>query len=207
MKHSIILLFALMAACSPSNNPFVEVEPTTTDPVIRARELNDSAIDLFTKNQKLNGDAALLIFDDAMALDSTYDKPLINKIAVLMQLRRFDEATKVAEKLHKLRPVDAELTALSGWLYRLQSDTANAVVYFGEAIKQLENQLVNLDANAPVYQMQANKLALLYWAIGNKEKCEALAPGMTTEEMPTDEAIAAQFWLSIRPESTETVED
>lgn len=199
MKYSFLILFSLLLACK--GNPFQEEKPTTTDPVIRARELNDSAIDLFTKDEKL-GDRALLVFEDAMKLDSTYDKPYINKIAVLMQLKRFAEARDAAEGLRKLRPTDADLLVLNGVLFRLDGDSANAVEYFSAASGMYQNSLSNLDSLAPVYATESNKLALVYWLLGNTAEAEKLAPGMTSEERPSDELIAAEFWKNLRPAET-----
>lgn len=197
MKY-ILLALPLFFACE-SGIPFKEVEPTTTDPVIRARELNDSAIDLFAKNQAY-GDNALAVFDAAIALDSHYDKPHINKIAVLMQLRRFEAAQQSAESLRLLRPADADLLVLSGMLYRLEGDSANSLEYFHAATGMYQNNMGNLDTLAPVYLAEKNKLALVYWILGNHVEAEHHAPGMTSEERPSDETIAAEFWKGLRPE-------
>lgn len=202
MKYSYLLIAGLLFSCSPSNNPFQDVEPTTTDPVIRARELNDSAIDLFSQGERL-GDAALDVFDQAIALDSNYDKPHINKIAVLMQLRRFNDAQKVTESLLSKRSTDPNLMALAGMLYRLDGDTANALIYMDLAVNTFKGQMNNLDSLGPVYQSHQSSMALLYWLMGNTEACEKYAPGMTSEERPEDASIAAQFWISVRPEETE----
>ncbi|MHB1278088.1 MAG: hypothetical protein ACYC1Q_06790 [Bacteroidia bacterium] len=197
MKY-ILLALPLFFACE-GGMPFKEAEPTTTDPVIRARELNDSAIDLFTKNAAY-GDNALVVFDASIALDSSYDKPHINKIAVLMQLRRFEAAQKAAETLRLLRPADADLLVLTGMLFRLDGDSANALEYFSAATGMYQNNIVNLDTLAPVYEGEKNKLALVYWIIGNNAEAEHHAPGMTSEERPTDEIIAAEFWKGLKPE-------
>ncbi|HCS20590.1 MAG TPA: hypothetical protein DIW47_08520 [Bacteroidetes bacterium] len=197
MKY-ILLALPLLFACE-GKLPFKEVEPTTTDPVIRARELNDSAIDLFTKNSAY-GDNALAVFDASIALDSSYDKPHINKIAVLMQLRRFDAAQKAAETLRLLRPADADLLVLTGMLFRLEGDSANAVEYFSAATGMYQNNMANLDSLAPVYQGEKNKLALVHWIMGHNAESERYAPGMTSEERPTDEIIAAEFWKGLQPQ-------
>ena len=199
MKYALIFSLIFLFACDTNILP--EEEPTTTDPVIRARELNDSAIDLFAKDQRY-GDNALQIFDDALALDSTYDKPYINKIAVLMQLRRFAEASQASETLRKMRPTDADLLVLTGVLFRLDGDTANSIEYFNSAIPMYQNSMSNLDSLAPVYQAERNKLALTYWLIGRMDETEKLVPGMTQEERPSDEQIAAELWINLRPEET-----
>jgi|GEM_PF-2295963 len=204
MKYSLILLPLFLFACDTNILP--KEEPTTTDPIIRARELNDSAIDLFSKNERY-GDAALQIFDDALALDSSYDKPYINKIAVLMQLRRFDKAHEASETLRKMRPADADLLVLTGILFRLDGDSANSIEYFNTAIPMYQNGLSNLDSLAPVYQTLRNKLALTYWLLGNSAETERLVPGMTKEDRPGDEQIAAELWINLRPEETSVTYD
>jgi len=204
MKYTFILLAFFLFACDTNILP--EEEPTTTDPVIRARELNDSAIDLFAKDQRY-GDNALKIFDDAVALDSTYDKPYINRIAVLMQLRRFAEASQASETLRKMRATDADLLVLTGVLFRLDGDSANSIEYFNSAIPVYQNSMNNLDSTAPVYQAERNKLALTYWLLDRPEETEKLAPGMTQEERPTDEQIAAELWINLRPEETSVTYD
>lgn len=196
MKY-ILLALPLFFACD-GGIPFKDVEPTTTDPVIRARELNDSAIDLFTRNPAY-GDNALAVFDASIALDSSYDKPQINKIAVLMQLKRFEAAQKAAETLRQLRPADADLLVLTGMLFRLDGDSANAGEYFSAATGMYQNNMANLDSLAPVYAGERNKLALVHWIMGNNVKAEHYAPGMTAEVRPTDETIAAEFWKGLQP--------
>ncbi|MBI1221675.1 MAG: hypothetical protein GC180_03640 [Bacteroidetes bacterium] len=205
MKLKYLIILGLFAACSPSNNPFQETEPTTSDPHIRASELNDSAIDLFSKGNRF-GEDALLVFDRAIVLDSTYDKPQINKIAVLMQLRRLEEAEKVALELSKIHSVDPNLLALSGMLYRMQGDTANALIYLDMAVNMFKDQLNNLDSIGPVYTSHKNSIGLLYWLMGNTKASEEFAPGMTSEEAPSDEMIAAQFWMSIQPDDLESAD-
>ena len=192
------ILFGLFILTACNGNPFAKIEPTTTDPVVRARELNDSAIDLFTKGVRY-GEDVLRIFDQAQALDSNYDKPIINKIGVLMQLSRFDEAREVCFELSEKRTNDADVLALTGMLYKISGDEANAEVYLTEGCTQLKNNISNLDSTGPIYASQINKLALLYWLTNNPEETERLAPGMTKEEKPTDNAIAAELWKSIRP--------
>jgi len=204
MKYALIFSLLFLFACDTNILP--EEEPTTTDPVIRARELNDSAIDLFAQDERY-GDNALKIFDDAMALDSTYDKPYINRIAVLMQLGRFTEASQASETLRKMRPMDADLLVLTGVLFRLDGDSANSVEYFNSAIPVYQNSMNNLDSTAPVYQAERNKLALTYWLLGRLEETEKLAPGMTQEERPTDKQIAAELWINLRPEETSVTYD
>ncbi len=196
MKY-ILLALPLFFACD-GGMPFKDVEPTTTNPVIRARELNDSAIDLFTRNPAY-GDNALAVFDASIALDSSYDKPQINKIAVLMQLKRFEAAQKAAETLRQLRPADADLLVLTGMLFRLDGDSANAGEYFSAATGMYQNNMANLDSLAPVYAGEKNKLALVHWIMGNNAQAEQYAPGMTAEERPTDETIAAEFWKGLQP--------
>ncbi len=203
MKYFLIFSLLFLFACDAHILP--EEEPTTTDPVIRARELNDSAIDLFSQDQRY-GDNALEIFDAAIALDSSYDKPYINKIAVLMQLRRFDQARIASETLRKMRPTDADVLVLTGVLFRLDGDSANAVEYFNTAIPMYQNSLSNLDSLAPVYHAINNKLALTYWLIGRVDETERLTPGMTQEARPGDEQIAAELWINLRPEETSVYE-
>lgn len=198
MKY-LLLALPLFFACDGGMSFIKEVEPTTTDPIIRARELNDSAIDLFTKDARY-GDNALVIFDESIKLDSNYDKPHINKIAVLMQLKRFEAAQKASEALRQLRPSDADLLVLNGMLFRLEGDSANAVEYFSAATVMYQNRMANLDSLAPVYEAERNKLALVHWIMGNMKEAEHYAPGMTTEERPTDEMIAAEFWKGLKPE-------
>ncbi len=204
MKYTFILLAFFLFACDTHILP--EEEPTTTDPIIRARELNDSAIDLFAKDQRY-GDNALQIFEDALALDSSYDKPYINKIAVLMQLRRFDQAHIASEALRKMRPTDADLLVLTGILFRLDGDSANSIEYFNTAVPMYQNSMNNLDSTAPVYLAERNKLALTYWLLNRPEETERLAPGMTQEERPSDEQLAAELWINLRPEETSVTYD
>jgi len=199
LNRIIFLLLSISILSSCQDNSLFKEEPTTTDPVIRARELNDSAIDLVSENIK-NSDAALAVFDASYQLDTLYDKPLINKIAVLMQLKRFQEAGEVADKLLSLRPIDADLHVLRGLLYRITGDDANASAFLGQGLQLYKNSLSNLDSNGPIYMAEKNKLALVYWILNQPEQTEQLAPGMTKEEKPTDEEIAAEFWKSLRPQ-------
>src|SRR5688500_18323732 len=115
-----ILLYSLcfLALSCKNTNPFKEVEPTTTDPVIRARELNDSAIDIVTASIRL-AEPALVLFDEASALDSTYDKPVLNKLGIYLQLKKFEEAKVCCERLRQMRPHDADLVVCAAMVYRM----------------------------------------------------------------------------------------
>lgn len=197
-RFNLWLISGLWILIACNGNPFEKVEPTTTDPVVRARELNDSAIDLFSRGDRF-GEDALRIFNEAHDLDSNYDKPIINKIAVLMQLRRFDDAKIVCNELLNKRPNDADVLALIGMLYKISGDEANAEAYFNEGCNQLKNNIGNLDSTGLAYSAHINKLALLYWVSNQPDETERLVPGMTKEEKPSDHAIAAEFWKNIRP--------
>ncbi len=196
MKRNVWMLGALLAlAC----NPFGETEPTTTDPVIRARELNDSAIDLVSKDIRY-ADYAIAVFDDAIALDSTYDKPLINKLGLQLQLERYEAALETAEKLRVLNWVRGDVLACTGMIYRILGDTANMTEYLYASSKSYQQELSNLDTAGPVYRTTATELALVYLLLDKREESEKWAKGMGSEELPDDRRIAAEFWKSIQPE-------
>lgn len=199
-----ILLYSLslLALSCQNTNPFKEIEPTTTDPVIRARELNDSAIDLVTASIRL-AEPALAIFDEASALDSTYDKPVLNKLGIYLQLKKMDEAKVCCERLRQMRPYDADLLVCEAMVYRMDGDTANSMAYLSSAQQMYRDRMSNLDSTAPVYHHEANKLALVLWLCGQPAEAEKLVPGMTKEELPGNDLIAAEFWKSMQPEPTQ----
>lgn len=106
-----------------------------------------------------------------------------------------------------MRPTDADLLVLTGILFRLDGDSANSIEYFNTAVPMYQNSMNNLDSTAPVYLAERNKLALTYWLLNRPEETERLAPGMTQEERPSDEQLAAELWINLRPEETSVTYD
>lgn len=138
MKYLILFFLAVLGtSCEQltKNNPFKDIEPTTTDSVIRAKELNDSAITVAQKDLKRYGVYAIEVFDQAIAMNPTYVKPLVNKLGIQIQLRKYDDALATSESLMKLKPNSHQVYLIRGILYRLKNDGINAGAEFDFADK------------------------------------------------------------------------
>ncbi len=122
------------------NNPFKDIEPTTTDSSLRARELNDSAISIAAKDMTRQGRYAVEVLDDAIALDPSYIKPQVNKLGILLQMKKYKDALPATEGLVKLKSEDPAVYLIRGMLYHMNGEPANASAEI-EFAERLSNQL------------------------------------------------------------------
>ncbi|TNE79963.1 MAG: hypothetical protein EP332_09425 [Bacteroidetes bacterium] len=108
------------------NNPFIDKEPTTTDSTLRARELNDSAITVAAKDMTRYGRNALEVLDASIALDPSYDKPQVNKLGILLQMKKYKDALAASDGLVKLKSNEPAVYLIRGMLYHMIGEAANA---------------------------------------------------------------------------------
>lgn len=131
------------------NNPFKDVEPTTTDSSLRARELNDSAITVAAKDITRFGRNAVEVLDESIALDPSYIKPQVNKLGIQLQMKKYKDALATTEPLVKLKKDDAAIYLIRGMLYHMNGEPANASAEI-EFAERLSNQLDS--SKAGLYQ-------------------------------------------------------
>lgn len=131
----------LFSSCQQlvDNNPFVEKEPTTTDSTLRARELNDSAITVAAKDITRFGRNAVEVLDESIALDPSYDKPQVNKLGILLQMKKYKDALESTETLVKLKANEPAIYLIRGMLYHMIGEAANASAEI-EYSERLSNQ-------------------------------------------------------------------
>lgn len=126
MKNLILLLFiAGLQCCTTGKKENPEYNP-------RAIELNKKGQLLI---QQYKRDSALILFDQATAVDSTYYLAYSNKIGIYLARKEFDKALLASEEVVKKKTDSAEGWFMAGLLNEHQGNNEKALAYYMKSIE------------------------------------------------------------------------
>ena len=98
---------------------------------LRAKELNDSALNSIFHGQSY--ETAIALLDKALQIDSNYLMALANKYSFELALHQYDQAIHTAEKMLKIKPQVPKYSFSTGLAYFLAGDSLSSQKYFKEA--------------------------------------------------------------------------
>jgi tetratricopeptide (TPR) repeat protein len=126
LKFILILLLFGLFACGQTGGKH------TINPY--AIKLNDSAARMTFQMTDSGYQKAILLLDQATAIDSNYFLAYYNKLIFQSQLGQYDKALATSKNLIRIRPGAPDLHLTSGALYEKIGDTVSAKYNFEEAL-------------------------------------------------------------------------
>jgi len=153
MTERIIIILLTVVIYSCSNNR----QADRFDP--KALELDSKAADL-TMNGK--EDSALILYDQALQIDSTYYPAYNNKANIYLNKGFPDSAIIQLEKTLKLKPDFAEIWSFVGMLYDNKGDTLKAKRYYEKSITLYTVRIENPDRTSKKDITRSNRLNRAY---------------------------------------------
>lgn len=131
MRNILIgLLVIQFYSCSRSQNT-IENNP-------QAVQLNIKALDYLIRSDY---DTALLIFDQAIAIDPSFDLPYRNKYRIYFVQKDFKNALITSEALIKIYPEKAEWWLNGGMILDKLGNSGQAKEYYLKALEIIENDI------------------------------------------------------------------
>ncbi|MBX9850255.1 MAG: hypothetical protein K2X86_00680 [Cytophagaceae bacterium] len=151
--------------------------------------LNSKAIQIIEAGKE-NGDttSSLLKADSilsiAMSLDSMQVQTYINKAKTLCNLKKYDEAISVIEKLKSLKENYAEAYAFQGFVYETIGEKEKALKEYSASYNAYEKRIEKKKDN--LYD-RVNKVIMLMFLYKENEAKEEMAK--TLNDYPNDDIV------------------
>lgn len=137
-------------------------------------ELNNKAVKLL-QNKSL--DSALVLFDQAIALDSTYYLAHSNKVGIFMVKKEPEKALAEIETAIRLKPDLAEGWVSAGMFHEGMGDSLTAQAYFKKSVELFDQRILNPEKAEQVFGNKVNRavsLILLGKEMEGKEELSKL---------------------------------
>jgi len=157
MKKLIIISFLILFASCSSKKEFNE----------KSIQLNNEASEKIRTEDYVS---ALNLLNESIKLDSSYYTAYDNKIVLLLQLNKYDEAIKTNKLLLNHEPDLAESHFFLGMLYDIQGDSIKAIHSYKNAIRIYKNRITK----GKMVEANELNLALAYKLVGDKEQANKL---------------------------------
>ncbi|MEO1054351.1 MAG: hypothetical protein AAFX87_27180 [Bacteroidota bacterium] len=148
MKNfSLVVILLIAVSCGPNNDhtKFETQEDAKTDyqPNPKSIELNNKALEITTFNfdDSIKVDSAIMLLDQATALDSLYFLGYVNKIMFLMMKNDFSRSLETNQRIRELRPKQPKWIIQSALIFELLGDLDKANTEYRKGIKAYENML------------------------------------------------------------------
>lgn len=140
-----LLLIVGLISCKHGKEQNLKFNP-------QAIELNNQALKI---SHNFKYDSAMNLYDQAIALDTNYYFPHLNKIGIYIGLREYDKAIYESELVIRKKPDLAESWFLAGCLIEYQGDNEKAMKYYLTSIDIFTDRINNPDKQKDI---KANKL-------------------------------------------------
>lgn len=124
----------------------------------QAIELNNKAVKLL---QNGNYDSALVLFDQAIALDSTYYVAHTNKVGIFMVKKEPRKALAEIETAIKLKPDAAGGWELAGMFHDGMGDSIAAQSCYKKSIELIDQQISKSENAKQTFAFRENRSVLL----------------------------------------------
>lgn len=126
----------------------------------KAKELNDSAVRLFS--QTMQGDTAIKLLNKALQIDSNYLAALYNKFSFESGLKQYDKAIITANHILRIQPQNPLLYFSVAMMYFISGDTISSKNYFNEAEIEVNNLLDTMAHTNKTYNdLLVNKVFIM----------------------------------------------
>lgn len=158
MKSILSLLTVIIFIGCTSSSPYKK----------EAIALNNKATQLFLTNP----DSALILFDEAIALDSSYHLPIQNKANLLIDQRRYEEAKVAVDELLAKKEYPKALQMKGMLLEKLGDDTEEAQLTYKKALTIHQNHIDTLPENKIAAENMS--IALTYFLLGDTTQAKKL---------------------------------
>ncbi len=146
MKHLILFLTIVgFISCNTTKKENPEYNP-------QAVEMNNKGAKLL---QHFKRDSALILFDQAIAIDNSYYLPHSNKIGIYLVKKEYEKALHESEMVIQLKPDLAEAWFMAGLLNEHQGNDKKALTYYKKSIRIFTDRINNPDKEKDI---NANKL-------------------------------------------------
>ena len=157
---AFLLFFGLHAFGQQSEKKEHSINP-------KARRLNDSAVAVVRRSHDF--EKAILLLDEATAIDSNYLTAFSNKLTFQYQTKQFDKALITAKSLHRIMPDAASYIMMLGVIYEEKGDTVSSKKYFNEAAKRYDNMLDTMNKTNKSYEALLFSKALNLILLGQEQ--------------------------------------
>jgi tetratricopeptide (TPR) repeat protein len=151
-----------------------------------AIKLNDSAARMTFQMNDSGYQKAILLLDQATAIDSNYFLAYYNKLIFQSQLKQYDKALVTSKNLIRIRPMAPDLHLTSGELYEEIGDTVSAKYNFQLALSLYNSILDTMSVGNRHYDMlfmnKAIDLIMLGEQIQGHELLKQLYDRQTDED-------------------------
>jgi len=175
MKETLIIILFLFTSC---NNIKDQFNPKSV-------ELNNQAIKMMQQGMMSDGrekeeyySKALNLFDKAIEIDSSLINSYDNKINILVDLSRYNEAIEVLDLKLIRQPDLAEGYFLLGLLFEAISDTVNGYKFYNKSIDLFEERI----SQGKMVEVNEINLAGSYIMINEEEKGNKLLEKYLSDE-------------------------
>lgn len=154
------LTFSFLVACSGGDKKR-EYHP-------QAIELNDQAVELMQRHEY---DSAVMLLDQAIALDANYELPHSNKLGIYIRNQRWDKALEESEQYVQKKPDAAEGCTMAGMLHESLGDTATAKQYYTKSIALFDERINNPEKKDQIRENKLNR-AFSFLLLGQEAKAK-----------------------------------
>jgi tetratricopeptide (TPR) repeat protein len=199
LKFTLILLLVGLFSCGQTGSNH------TINPY--AKKLNDSAVRMTFQMNDSSYQKAILLLDQATAIDSNYFVAYYNKLIFQSQLKQYDKALVTSNNLIRIRPMAPDLHLTCGELYEKISDTVSAKYNFQTALSLYDSILDTMSVGNRHYDMlfmnKAIDLIMLGEQIQGHELLKQLYDRQTDEDFKD---VILSFMNKNRKELLEQIE-
>jgi len=148
MKNLLaVLMFIALVSCESNKDQNSEYNP-------KAIELNNKAIKL---SQNFKEDSALMLYDQAIAMDSSYFLPHFNKVGIYLKNKEYEKALFESEMVVKKKPDSAEGWFLAGLLNEHLGNKEKAMSYYEKSIGLYSGRIKNAEIEGEINDGKLNR--------------------------------------------------
>lgn len=155
---TILRLLALLSLLGCSSSPFKK----------EAIVLNNNATQLFLTNP----DSALILFDRAIALDSSYHLPIQNKANLLIHQRRYEEALLAVEQLLTKEEYPEALQIRGMLIDKLGTSATDAQHAYRKALAHQQERLATFPEDKKLSENVS--LSMTYFLLGDTTQAKKI---------------------------------
>ncbi|MBI1343281.1 MAG: hypothetical protein GC171_10135 [Terrimonas sp.] len=164
-KFSIFIILLTPVACGQKSN---ETKKHIVND--KAKQLNDSAMNLIRYMNDDSSQKAILLLDEAINIDSNYFIAYWNKLSLQGQLKQYDKAITTGKEILKLNKSPYYYFLIATFYYRL-GDTTSADNYFKKTLTLCDTVLDTMSKkNITTYEVVVMSKGVSLIFLGHQEE-------------------------------------
>jgi tetratricopeptide (TPR) repeat protein len=135
-------------------------------------EFEPQAVSIYEQANALlaeNADSALLLFDQALAIDASFYPPHTGKIRIYLERAQYSKALYECEQLIMKKPESAEAWTLSGMLHEWFGNKGTATNYYTTALNIYNNRIEQKKGRGNQHYADRLNRAYTLVLLGNSE--------------------------------------